>query len=161
MWDDNTQWKVEDGELRRRPGHPGKIEPLFQVVAEKLPWDSLASVAKDLKDHGVRAEGVYLAHDSMGYARYAGRGRIFARLRAHRRAHPDELVYYSFYIVKDKVHEREIETLVIRAAGPQLQFNTNKKRVDIRPGSIRDYEAGTWFYARRRRGRAKPDAFEE
>ena len=32
--------------------------------------------------------------------------------------------------------------------GPLLEFNTRKKRVDIMPGNIRDYEAGTFFYER-------------
>ena len=59
-------------------------------------------------------------------------------------------------MVLDKAHEREIETLLIRSAGPHLQFNTQKKRVDIAPGNVRDCEAGTEFYERQsKRGRKK------
>jgi len=63
----------------------------------------------------------------MGTARYIGRGHVFNRLKSHKKAHQKELVYFSFYIVEEKQHEREIETLLIRAAGPQLEFNDRKK----------------------------------
>ena len=97
-----------------------------------------------------------MAHDSMGVARYVGRGNVFNRLSSHKRAHNLELQYFSFYIVAEKVHEREIETLLIRAGGAQLHFNERKKRVDIQPGDIRDYEADTYFYERQyRKGRRK------
>ncbi|MGC2745261.1 MAG: hypothetical protein WA672_18995, partial [Candidatus Angelobacter sp.] len=92
--------------------------------------------------------GVYVAHDSMGYARYIGRGSIFQRLTARKATQMLELKYFSFYVVKEKKHEREIETLLIRAAGPLLQFNTKKKRLTISAGNIRDYEAGTLFFER-------------
>ncbi|MEZ4216226.1 MAG: hypothetical protein R3E88_07090 [Myxococcota bacterium] len=127
---------------------------LFTALGEKLPFEALANVRRDLAERGMQATGVYVAHDSMGTARYIGRGAIFARLSAHKRAHSAELLYFSFYIVEQKVHEREIETLLIRAAGPQLEFNSRKKRVGIAPGNVRDYEAGTLFYERQsRRGR--------
>jgi hypothetical protein len=58
-------------------------------------------------------------------------------------------VYFSFYVIKEKIHEREVETLLIRAAGPSLEFNTRKKRVGIRPGNVGDFEAGTLFFERR------------
>jgi hypothetical protein len=90
----------------------------------------------------------------MGVARYIGRGHIFERLKSRRRAQVLELVYFSFYVGFDKTNEREIETLLIRAVGPQLYFNTRKKREDIQPGNIRDYEAGTFFCERQyKRGR--------
>ena len=75
-----------------------------------------------------------MAHDSMGHARYAGRGNIFSRLNARHKAQPLELEYFSFYVVLDKQHEREIETALIRVAGPQLVFNSQKKRVTNEPG---------------------------
>ena len=100
---------------------------------------------------GFSHDGIYVAHDSMGYARYVGRGNIFSRLRARQKAQPLELVYFSFYVVLNKNHEREIETLLIRASGPLLQFNTRKKRVTIQAGNIRDYEPGTYFYERQRK----------
>lgn len=152
-----ARFVVARGVLKRGRGRPAAVQSLFKVVAEKLPFESLDDVRKDLTAHEIKAAGVYAAHDSMGYVRYVGRGAIFGRLKAHRKAHP-ELLYFSFYVVADKGHEREIETLVIRAAGPQLHFNTRKRRVDTEPGNVRDFEAGTSFFERqKRRGRqAKP-----
>ena len=65
------------------------------------------------------------------------------RLRKHFKAHPDELVYFSSYLIKEKKHEREIETALIRVASHVLVFNERKKRDDIEPGDVRDHEAGT------------------
>jgi hypothetical protein len=104
---------------------------------------------RSLKDNKIRRNGVYIAHDSMGYARYIGRGGIFNRLRACRESHQLEVKYFSFYVVEQRKHEGELETLLIHAAGPLLQFNTKKKRVTISPGSLRDYEVGTRFFERR------------
>ena len=109
-----------------------------------------------LKDNKIRRNGVYLAHDSMGYARYIGRGRIFQRLRARLRSQILELKYFSFYVVEERKHEGEIETLLIRAAGPLLQFNTKKKRVTISTGRLLDYEAGTQFFERRYKKGKRP-----
>jgi hypothetical protein len=98
--------------------------------------------------------GIYLAHDSMGVARYAGRGNIFSRLKQHQKSHKLELAYFSFYVIPNKSHEREVETLLIRAASNLLLFNERKKRETIQPGNIHDYEAGTKFYERQwKRGR--------
>lgn len=140
-------WRVWRGELRRAPGRP--YGSLFAVVGEKLPYESIAAVEKAMKQAGLARTGVYVAHDSMGTARYVGRGRIFGRLRAHHRKYRLVLHYYSFYVVPNKSHEREVETLLIRAAGPLLEFNQRKKRVTISAGSIRDYEAGTVYFQRR------------
>jgi hypothetical protein len=144
----STHWRIVHGKLTAAPGRPGKVKGLFSVVGEKLPYESLESVRKDMEKRDLSTVGVYLAHDSMGSARYAGRGNVFNRLRAHKKAHTLELLYYSFYIVAEKIHEREIETILIRSAGPQLQFNDRKKRVTIEPGNIRDYEPRTIFYER-------------
>lgn len=143
-----SRFKVAQGELVRSRGRPSKVESLFLVIGEKLPFESLESVRVHVGHLGFGRYGVYVAHDSMGYARYVGRGAIFSRLNSHRKAHP-ELFYYSFYIVAEKAHEREIETIAIRAAGPQLHFNTRKRRIDIGAGSVRDFEAGTLFYERK------------
>jgi len=153
-------WNVVSGTLKRGRGRPANVSPLFDVVAEKLPFASLDDVRKEMKSLRIRAFGIYAAHDSMGTPRYIGRGDIFVRLKAHLKAHPRELVYFSFFVVKDKAHEREIETLAIRAAADSLQFNTRKKRVGIAPGNVADYEAGTMFFerqqvrGRKRKGRA-------
>src|SRR3546814_7967374 len=74
----------------------------------------------------------------MGCPRYIGRGNIFARLEARKKAQELELEYFSFYVMLEKKHEREVETLLIRAAGFLLQFNDRKKRVGIDPGNVGD-----------------------
>lgn len=152
----NNQWNVNVGRLVGPRGRPRKTQSLFRHVGEKLPFECLDAVRQLFKERGWSNMGVYVAHDSMGYARYVGRGRVFSRLKLRWRAQPLELKYFSFYIVVNKNHEREIETLLIRLGGPHLHFNAKKKRVDIAPGNIRDYEAGTRFVERQwRRGAAK------
>lgn len=150
-------WVINYGKLNRiKKSTPGplpkaaKTEHLFKVVGEKLPFASLPTVRKHFKSMGFSSAGVYVAHDSMGCPRYIGRGNIFSRLSARKRTQPLELEYFSFYIVADKKHEREIETLLIRTAGFLLEFNDKKKRVGILPGRILDYEAGTNFYERKK-----------
>jgi hypothetical protein len=125
-------------------------------VGEKIPYDALPFVKKLVEDRGKEVEGVYVAHDSMGFARYVGRGNVFGRLAARKKTQPRELAYFSFYIVAQKKHEREIETLLIRVGGAHLHFNERKKRVDIEAGNVNDYEAGTCYVERqRKRGRTK------
>jgi len=153
VWNNNT-WNVCEGELRRGRGRP--TNNLFEIMAEKIPFEAIDAVSKDLKKNDKSHNGVYVAHDSMGYARYIGRGDVFTRLKSRKTAHNLELQYFSFYIVADKKHEREIETLLIRAGGPHLHFNERKKRDDIQPGNVKDFEAGTHFYERQyKRGRPK------
>lgn len=144
----DSQWTIHVGVLKPGPGRPSSTERLFVVLGEKLPYESLRSVKAHLKEKELLRDGVYVAHDSMGCARYIGRGNIFGRLEARRKAQVLELKYFSFYVVRDKKHEREIETLLIRAAGPLLEFNTRKKTVTISAGNILDYEAGTKFVER-------------
>ncbi len=84
----------------------------------------------------------------MGYARYVGRDDIFTRLKSCRGKQVLELKYFSFYVVENRNHEREIETVLIRAAGRLLEFNERKKNDSILPGNVRDYEAATHFYER-------------
>jgi hypothetical protein len=134
--------------LTRGRGRPNKVSRLFKYLGEKLPFDALEDVRHHFISDNTPAQGVYVAHDSMGTPRYIGRGSVFTRLKAHKKAHPHELVYFSFYMVEEKQHEREIETLLIRAAGDQLEFNDRKKRVGITPGNVGDYEPGTFFYER-------------
>jgi hypothetical protein len=151
-------WTVWRGKLVPLPGRPQKITSLFKVVAEKIPFACLADVEKDVKARKLTTNGIYLAHDSMGAVRYAGRGNIFGRLRARLKAQPLELAYFSFYVIADKKHEREVETLVIRASSHLLEFNEKKKRPTISPGNVRDYEPGTWFYERQKKKGKKADA---
>jgi hypothetical protein len=155
LWTDGDFWTVKSGILKRRQGRPSLVRSLFLALGEKLPFDSLLRVRQHARSLGIKSQGMYVAHDSMGTPRYIGRGAIWSRLRARRRAHPHELAYFSFYVIKDKIHEREIETLLIRAAGPSPEFNTRKKRVGIKPGSVKDFEAGTVFFERRTRRKGK------
>lgn len=155
VWE-SDQWTVAHGRLVPGPGRPRKETHLFKVAGEKLPIESLKAVRDDLRARGLSEEGVYVAHDSMGYPRYVGRGRIFHRLNARARQNKLEVKYFSFYVVQAKVHEREVETLLIRVAAPMLYFNERKKRLDLSPGNIRDYEPGTQFYERHYRRGRKP-----
>ena len=148
VWTDEKCWTVQYGELSRGQGRPDKTAQLFTAIGEKLPLAALDDVRKHCISEEISVYGVYIAHDSMGCPRYVGRGNIFNRLKDHFKAHTHELTYFSFYIVEDKKHEREIETLIIRAASHLLEFNTKKKRTGILPGDVRDYEAGTFFFER-------------
>ena len=150
--DPTSAWTVHQGVLKRLRGNPGKTAHLFQVVGEKLPFESLTAVRKDVVNSlKLKPYGVYVAHDSMGCPRYIGRGNVFVRLDAIRKSQPQELIYFSFYLVSQKKHEREIETLLIRAASFLLEFNSRKKRIGISHGNICDYEAGTYFYERQKK----------
>lgn len=151
-----SPWVVCRGRLVPSRGRPDKVTSLFTVVAEKIPFDCLKDIQSDMEAQGLPVAGIYLAHDSMGAVRYAGRGDIFGRLRARLKAHPLELRYFSLYVIQEKKHEREIETLVIRATSHMLDFNERKKRPTIEPGNVMDYEPGTIFYERQyTRGRKK------
>lgn len=157
IWSD-SDWTVVAGRLVSR-GRPRRVPHLFTCVAEKLPLKSLARVQKILRDEKIKTEGVYMAHDSMGVARYGGRGNIFSRLRSHRRKYPKQLVYFSFYVIENKHHEREIENAILRAAGAQMSFNTRKLGDGIYPGRVTDYEAGSYFFERQhKRGKPKSRA---
>jgi len=134
------------------------VANLFRFVCEKIPFDALRDLEQLFKAGDRASEGVYVAHDSMGYPRYVGRGQVFARLKARKKQHPYELRLFSFYLVKDKKHEREIETLLIHAAGPLLHFNDRKVTVGIEAGDIKDFEAGTVFVERQMKKGKKPKA---
>jgi hypothetical protein len=150
----NAAWTIVFGELTRPAGRPSSVRSLFKVVGEKIPYEFLDKVKAKIEEKDLPVAGVYIAHDSMGYPRYIGRGNIFDRLDARRKAQELELRYFSFFVVEEKVHEREIETIMIRAAGPLLDFNNRKVRNDIAAGDVRDFEAGTSYVERQyRRGR--------
>jgi hypothetical protein len=78
----------------------------------------------------------------------AGHGDIFDRLAAHKYRHRKQLLYFSFCIISNKNHEREIETAVLRAAGGQMTLNEKKVRMGLEAGSVSDYEPGTWYFER-------------
>ena len=86
-------WSVLVGELKPTARSAEKSDRLFKYVAEKLPWNSLTKVGGYLKRLKAKRQGVYMAHDSFGVARYGGRGNIFSRLRSHKRKYRKELVY--------------------------------------------------------------------
>jgi hypothetical protein len=146
----NSDWVVAPGRLIPGRGRPRKKGHLFDFVAEKIPFESLQEVKKHILGKMNRPNGVYLAHDSMGVARYGGRGDIFTRLVSHRKRYSKELRYFSFYVIANKAHEREIETVILRAAGPQMTLNTRKIAEGLHPGNISDYEPGTNFFERQR-----------
>jgi len=154
---EKNQWVVKFGDLKKSDGRgrPAKIQPLFKVIGEKLPGEALGKVEAALKEKKIQCSGVYMLHDSMGAVRYVGRGNIFGRLKSHFAAHEEELIYFSFYVVSDKKHEREIETLLIRGAGPLLEFNDRKKASGIKCGNVHDFEAGTCFFECHRSRRVK------
>jgi hypothetical protein len=156
IWSDHD-WVVVPGRLIGGPGRPLKTSRLFQFVAEKLPYESLGKVKEHVSavsdDDPV---GVYFSHDSFGVARYGGRGDIFTRLAQHKRDYPKELQYFSFFIIKNKNHEREIETAILRAASPQMTLNERKVRTGLSVGNATDYEPGTRFVERQSpRGRRR------
>ena len=149
-------WRVVSGRLVPGRGRPGKTGHIFRFVGEKLPYACLGHVADHVRAESDDVEGVYLAHDSMGVARYGGRGDIFNRLDSHQRKYPKELLYFSFFIIKDKNHEREIETAILRAAGSQMILNQRKVRTGLVLGNVADYEPGTYFVERQgQRGRKR------
>jgi hypothetical protein len=152
------RWTIVAGALTRQRGRPRKTSPLFKAVGEKIPFEFLTEIKDKLTSDRISTNGVYIAHDSMGYPRYIGRGSIFSRLEARRKAQFLELAYFSFFVVEEKAHEREIETIMIRAAGPLLDFNDRKVRNDIQAGDVRDFEAGTKYIERQyRKGKAKKE----
>lgn len=132
-----------------------KLDNLFLFVGEKLPFECLPAVKKKHFGKSDHRNGVYMAHDSFGVPRYGGRGRVFQRLATHKKNYPKELAYFSFYIVNNKSHERELENAILRAAGPQMIINKRKVRDDAKPGSVRDYEPGTQFFQRKDNGTQK------
>src|SRR4051794_11888528 len=89
-------WAVVCGRLVPQRGRPPKTRHLFQYVAEKLPFACLSEIKKCMNEEADTIEGVYMAHDSMGIARYGGRGQIFSRLEAHKKRYPLQLLYFSF-----------------------------------------------------------------
>lgn len=141
-------WKIVYGKLSPAPGRPANIKSLFKAIGEKIPYEFLKDVKAHFEKQKIPSVGVYIAHDSMGYPRYIGRGNIFSRLAARKKTQVLELAYFSFFIVLHKPHEREIETIMIRAAGPLLDFNNRKIRNDIQPADVRDFEPDTVYIER-------------
>lgn len=152
-------WKVVGGTLKRkRRGNPGRSN-LFSMVAEKIPYGFLDAVRKKVIELGHQTLGVYVAHDSMGWPRYVGRGEVFSRLKNRKKKNSEELQYFSFYFIDDKKHTREIETLMIRTAGSLLSFNEKKRRIDQLTGRVDDYEPGTDFVERQSK-KGRPTALD-
>jgi hypothetical protein len=151
-------WKVVGGTLKRvTKGNPGKIVNLFSMIAEKIPYSFLDDVRKKVVELDFDTSGVYVAHDSMGWPRYIGRGEVFSRLKERKKRRSAELHYFSFYFIENKKHTREIETLMIRTAGSLLSFNDKKRRLDQMTGRVDDYEPGTYFIERQsKKGRPTP-----
>jgi len=148
IWNDGSR-RVVFGRLKPLARLKPKTANLFLFVGEKLPFECLSEVRRHLYAISPERNGVYMAHDSFGIPRYGGRGRIFSRLARRKEKYKRELQYFSFYIVKNKNHERELENAILRAAGPQMALNTLKVRSNWMPGRVQDYEPGTQFYQRK------------
>jgi hypothetical protein len=148
VWDDdsNKVWQVKKFKLSKLVvDSDGYSDPMFLCVAEKIPFDALEQVKQSIEES---VEGVYVAHDSVGQARYIGRGNIFVRLKSHKVKYPLELQYFSFYVLKDKSIERQIETILIHVAGAGLLFNKKKKRGGNETHNPCDFEEGTIYFER-------------
>lgn len=151
---DGEQWRVARGKLVRGPGHPGQ-QQLFQVVAERIPFEALGAIAKDMKKQQLPCGGVYMLHDSMGGPRYAGLSiNVFSRLRNHHHKYGAQLPYFSFFTVLSGRHQKEIETVMVRAVG-NAAINQYKKAVGFEPGSLEGFAPGTIFYQRKKKSAAK------
>jgi hypothetical protein len=100
VWEDAGH-KIIFGRLEPLHRHKPKVENLFWCIGEKLPFGCLSAVHQHIKSRPIAdREGVYVAHDAFGVPRYGGRGKIFTRLRLHKRKYPNQLAYFSFYIVR-------------------------------------------------------------
>lgn len=152
-------WKITKGQLISRGNTTSVNKGLFKLFAEKIPCEFLKDIKeKIVKEFGKynKIEGVYVVHDSMTYPRYIGRGDIFGRIGSRLKTHPEELKYFSFYVVESKKHEREIESLLVHITGTLLQFNEKKKRLGTKAGNVQDFERGTFFLERQyKRGKRK------
>ena len=103
-----SEWRVVEGKLKPGRGRPAKVTHLFRIVAEKLPFECLSALRDEIGKTEGTITGVYLCHDSMGVARYGGRGQIFNRLAVHKKNYPLQIMYFSFYVIASKNHEREV-----------------------------------------------------
>ena len=112
-------------------GPPRRSPKLVRVVGEKLPFEALHAMGRSLEFEGIPRNGVYIAHDSMGDARYIGRGSIFTRLLTRQKAQILELKYFSFYVVEQKKHEREIEELFSFVQQGRCSNSTPKRRESL------------------------------
>ena len=63
----NSQWTVRYGKLNPGRGRPEAVERMFLFLAEKIPFEAFESVKRHFKKVSSRKNGVYIAHDSMGY----------------------------------------------------------------------------------------------
>ena len=82
----DAMWTIMSGALTRPRGRPNKARSLFKAVGEKIPYAFLGDIRRHLDGLDISTNGVYIAHDSMGYPRYIGRGNIFERLKARKKA---------------------------------------------------------------------------
>ena len=78
---ENDHWTIVMGELKRSRGRPNNTQPIFKMIGEKIPFVFLNQVENKRSEAKRSTNGIYIAHDSMGYPRYIGRGKIFARWR--------------------------------------------------------------------------------
>jgi len=142
VWHD-TSWVVSRGVLKRRRGRPENVKPLFLVVGEKLPFASIDAVGKQVGQRIGSRSGVYVAQDSMGYARYIGRGKIFTRRRRLGRIERTCSCTTRSTSSSRALTGVRLNPCSYVRAGPLLEFNTRKRRANIEPGDVYDFRG--WY----------------
>src|ERR1019366_1914129 len=104
----------------------------LRSFAEKIPFDCLRAVEYDMKDERLPRTGIYLAHDSMGAVRYAGRGSIFTRLATRKKEQFLQLHYFSFYVILDKSTNARLR---LWRYALQVTYSTSMNARSIQPSS--------------------------
>lgn len=137
------------GEVRARRG---RRKPSFlTLIGEMLPRESWL----ELPDH---VSGVYVLFDSSETARYVGiASDVRARLRQYftgRLKDDDDkraiTASFSVFMVSNRKHARELESLLVHVLGPALFLNERKQRAfGVRPDA-KVFEAGTLVLQRRK-----------
>jgi len=147
VWDEGARC-IRAGKLRSLQGRPRKVSPLVSVVGEHLPFASILDVQRHLCERTRKCWqqllGVYMIHDKKGVVRYAGKGMIFGRLRSHKKKYGDKVTRFSFYLIPDRRHRDEIETLMLR--GLHLTENKQKNRTSTYTRAILSFCPGIHFY---------------
>ncbi len=137
------------GEVRARQG---RRKPSFlTLVGEMLPREAW----RELPDH---VAGVYVLFDSSETARYVGiasdvRARLGQYFTGSLEGDNDKRAItasFSVFMVSNRKHARELESLLIHVLGPALFLNKRKQRAfGVRPDA-KVFEAGTLVLQRRR-----------
>lgn len=150
-----TRWLKPDrddllvrGEVKAPKGP--RTTSFLTLTGELLPRDSWSELPANIS-------GVYVLFDSSETARYVGisndvRTRLGKYFAGHLQADDDKrtvAVSFSVFMVSNRKHARELESLLIHVLGPALFLNKRKqRRYGIRP-DVKVFEAGTLLLQRR------------